>query len=334
VNEIDKWKAEVKGLFQNREEEEANYKRYREHYKGLLARSQGFHIELSLMKNLQKKCHLIDWRDRVEETWKKVDGGVRMTLEQLEHVLEDGKERLFLAKDEKGAYAISQYVRDYHPLFRWPDNPGRGLQPDQEQEQTPKMRILVPLIQNFQSLDRLITIHFEASQFDKVARTILKKFHGAQGESSSSVEDASMSNGGAPAAGEANGAAAASLEANAHRGPGMGASTREAALGLSTIHENVDSKNRIQFSYLEQLEDKGLKMRVEIDKFREFRAKLKEIRDVAQHCQALMHNSGPEGQAQDDVFRINSESGLKDVIQARRNFLSLNVISQDFTLFQ
>lgn len=81
VNDIDKWKAEVRGLFRNRMEEEANYKRYREHYRGLLARSQAFHIELSLMKNLQKKCHLIDWRDRVEETWKKVASGTRLTLE-------------------------------------------------------------------------------------------------------------------------------------------------------------------------------------------------------------------------------------------------------------
>ena len=38
-----------------------------------------------------------------------------MTLEQLEHVLDDGRERLFLAKDGKGAYMISQYVRNYHP---------------------------------------------------------------------------------------------------------------------------------------------------------------------------------------------------------------------------
>ena len=85
-------------------EEEANYRRYREHYKGLLARSQAFHIELSLMKNLQKKCHLIDWRDRVEDTWKKVAGGTRLKLEQLEQVLEDGRERRFLSKNEKGAY--------------------------------------------------------------------------------------------------------------------------------------------------------------------------------------------------------------------------------------
>lgn len=144
VNEIDKWKAEVKGLFQNHEEEEANYKRYREHYRGLLARSQGFHIELSLMKNLQKKCHLIDWRDRVEETWKKVDSGVRMTLEQLEHVLDDGRERLFLVKDGKGAYMISQYVRNYHPQFRWPENQTNDAVA--AQERTDKLRILVPLI--------------------------------------------------------------------------------------------------------------------------------------------------------------------------------------------
>lgn len=59
-------------------------------------------------------------------------------------------------------------------------------------------------------------------------------------------------------------------------------------LGLSSLSESVDRKNRIQFSFLEELESKGLGMRVEIDKFKEFRTKLEEIRDVAQHCQALI----------------------------------------------
>ena len=75
-------------------------------------------------------------------------------------------------------------------------------------------------------------------------------------------------------------------------------------------------------------------MRVEIDKFKEFHAKLKEIRDVAQHCQTLMHKTGEAGQVQDGVFRITSESGLRDVIEARKSFLSLNVISSDFLEFQ
>lgn len=143
-----------------------------------------------------------------------------------------------------------------------------------------------------------------------------------------------MSNGGVQAAGEAAGAGGTSIEGQAAGERGAGASTGEAALGLSAVFENVDNKNRIQFSYLEELESKGLKMRVEIDKFKEFRTKLKEIRDVAQHCQALMHHTGEAGQVQDGVFRITSESGLRDVIQARKSFLSLNVISQDFLVFQ
>ena len=34
------------------------------------------------------------------------------------------------------------------------------------------------------------------------------------------------------------------------------------------------------------------------------------------------------------MFRITSESGLKDVLEARKSFLSLNVISKDFMTFQ
>ena len=42
VNDIDKWKDEVQSLFQNYREEITNYKRYRDHYKSLLARSSVF----------------------------------------------------------------------------------------------------------------------------------------------------------------------------------------------------------------------------------------------------------------------------------------------------
>ena len=42
VNDIDKWKLEVQNLFKNYREEMTNYKRYRDHYKSLLARSSVF----------------------------------------------------------------------------------------------------------------------------------------------------------------------------------------------------------------------------------------------------------------------------------------------------
>jgi hypothetical protein len=67
LNDIDKWKAEVEQIFSNHHEEEVFYKRFRDHYKSLLARSSVFQIELDYMKLMQKKCSFIDWRDKVEE---------------------------------------------------------------------------------------------------------------------------------------------------------------------------------------------------------------------------------------------------------------------------
>lgn len=74
---------------------------------------------------------------------------------------------------------------------------------------------------------------------------MLKKFRGAQGESSSSAEDASMSNGGAQAAPETTVPAGAPADAPVAGQRGTGATAAEAALGLSALHEHVDKKNRI-----------------------------------------------------------------------------------------
>lgn len=48
-------------------------------------------------------------------------------------MLEDGRERRFLAKDGRGAYTISQYIRDYHARFSWPENQGTDAAQDKEQ---------------------------------------------------------------------------------------------------------------------------------------------------------------------------------------------------------
>ena len=42
IQEIDKWKQEVNNLYQNEQEEKINYKRYRDHYRTLLAKSSAF----------------------------------------------------------------------------------------------------------------------------------------------------------------------------------------------------------------------------------------------------------------------------------------------------
>ena len=105
VNDIDKWKLEVQNLFKNYREEVTNYKRYRDHYKSLLARSSVFQIELALMRDLQRKCSFIDWRDKVEEIVEKLNKNERTTLEQIQTVLEEGTEKGFLNK-AKGCYEV------------------------------------------------------------------------------------------------------------------------------------------------------------------------------------------------------------------------------------
>ena len=81
LNDIDKWQAEVASLFKNSNEEISNYKRYRDHYKSLLARSSVFQIELGFMKDMKKKCSFIDWRDKVEDIVDKLVVKERQTLE-------------------------------------------------------------------------------------------------------------------------------------------------------------------------------------------------------------------------------------------------------------
>lgn len=73
-------------------------------------------------------------------------------------------------------------------------------------------------------------------------------------------------------------------------------------------------------------------MRVEIDKFKEFTTKLDEIRSVSTHCQLLI-KAGEESPEGDGVFRITSESVLKEVLEARKKVLGLNVISSGFGTF-
>ena len=99
IQEIDKWKIEVETLFLNSYEEKTNYKRYKDHYKTLLARSTPFQIELTLMRDLQKKCSFIDWRARVEDMIDRLDNDEKMTLEQIQLILEEGECKGFITKN-------------------------------------------------------------------------------------------------------------------------------------------------------------------------------------------------------------------------------------------
>lgn len=77
-----------------------NYKRYRDHYKNLLARVSAFHFELGLMKDLQKKCSLIDWRDKVEDLVDKLSRAEKLTLDHVQGILDEGKEKGFLVLED------------------------------------------------------------------------------------------------------------------------------------------------------------------------------------------------------------------------------------------
>lgn len=104
LNDIDKWKDEVIALFSNEDEEAQNFKRYRDHYKSLLARSSVFQIELELMRQLQRKCSFIDWRDKVEEIAERLEKQEKLTLDTLLSILDEGCEKGFVSKQKKSGY--------------------------------------------------------------------------------------------------------------------------------------------------------------------------------------------------------------------------------------
>ena len=72
VSQINEWKSSVLNTFKNRKQESDDFKLYLKQYKRFITNSQAFHIELSLSHILQRKCMLIEWREKVEEIAKKV----------------------------------------------------------------------------------------------------------------------------------------------------------------------------------------------------------------------------------------------------------------------
>lgn len=67
------------------------------------------------MKAMKKKCHLIDWRDKVEETVQKLDKGERLSLEQIVSILEEGYDKSFLEKKDK--YFTIGIIEESDPTF-------------------------------------------------------------------------------------------------------------------------------------------------------------------------------------------------------------------------
>jgi len=145
-------------LFKCLDEETSNYKRFRDHYKGLLARSTVFQIELSLMQDILRKCSFIDWRDKVEDTHAKLSKHEPLSLDQLTSLLEEGRGKLFLAKTGR-AYKIVD-VQDGDPIQ--------------------------PLCSNFSSLKQVISLHSGARVFEEDLKKALKQISCEQADNQSS----------------------------------------------------------------------------------------------------------------------------------------------------
>lgn len=63
------------------EEEKTNYKRYKDHYRSLLAKSSAFQVEMPLLRVVQSKVDLINWRDKVEDIIEKLGKSEKIQLE-------------------------------------------------------------------------------------------------------------------------------------------------------------------------------------------------------------------------------------------------------------
>ena len=48
------------------------------------------------MRDLQKKCTFIDWRTKVEELIERLQNEEKMTLEHIQLLLEEGKDKGFI----------------------------------------------------------------------------------------------------------------------------------------------------------------------------------------------------------------------------------------------
>ena len=107
---------------------------------------------------LQRKCMLIEWREKVEELAKKLrNSESRISFEQLANILQDGVDKGFLKKAD-GKFEISPEALLYGKEYM--NNEAEG--------------VLSPLLFNFTSLQKLDSINSEALSFDKQLRSTLE----------------------------------------------------------------------------------------------------------------------------------------------------------------
>lgn len=51
-----------------------------------------------MMKQMQRKCSFIDWRERIEELHQKLKNDERITIDSIKSLLDEGVDKEFLAK--------------------------------------------------------------------------------------------------------------------------------------------------------------------------------------------------------------------------------------------
>jgi len=119
------------------------------------------------MKQMQRKCSLIDWRDKVEEIYEKIQKEERLTLEAVVAILDEGCEKGFVNKDKVTGYSAQEVASDD------PVN---------------------VLLLNFKSFGVLIKITEEAKAYNKELKKVLAKVSTSkESPSSSSGEENSSS---------------------------------------------------------------------------------------------------------------------------------------------
>jgi hypothetical protein len=64
------------------------------------------------MKQMQRKCSFIDWRERVEELHHKLQKDERITIDQIKSLLDEGVDKEFLVKQAQLYASVSQVEAD------------------------------------------------------------------------------------------------------------------------------------------------------------------------------------------------------------------------------
>ena len=166
--EINQWKKEVVALFRNHDQETANFKRYQQHYKGFLARSQGFNVDLQLMNVLMRKGALIEWREKVEDMAKRLGGGGEpsLSLAQVSALLHDGVDKGFLQRAPLGFQLSAELMAHEEKCLIAQDQPFGTIET--------AYKVYISLLSNFDLLVALNKAFVEATHFDTTVKDVLR----------------------------------------------------------------------------------------------------------------------------------------------------------------